>query len=115
MIRIMAVLLLMFSTDANANQQQEIEHLLLFVATTSCMYERNGSFHNGADARNHINKKYQYYKNKVKSSEDFIKYAATKSSISGSKYKIHCAESSPINSSDWLLTELKVYREKHTK
>ncbi|MDQ6976002.1 MAG: DUF5329 domain-containing protein [Mariprofundaceae bacterium] len=110
MIRIMAVLLLIFSTGANANQEDEIKHLLMFVATTSCTYERNGSFHNGGEARNHINKKYQYYKNKVKSTEDFIKYAATKSSISGRKYKIHCAQSATINSSDWLLEELKIYR-----
>lgn len=97
-------------TTAVADTQQEIAHLLSFVETTSCKYERNGTMHGGREARDHMNRKYQHYRGKVKTTEDFIKYSATKSMISGKQYKIHCPDSETVNASDWLLTELQDYR-----
>ncbi len=102
--------LVLYSNSAYADSQQEIEYLLQFVEQTPCTYERNGSSHSGAEAKNHIQKKYEYYKDKVETAEDFIKYSATESTFSGKKYKIHCANEATINSSDWLLGELQVYR-----
>ena len=93
-----------------ADTQAEIDHLLSFVANTSCQYDRNGTIYEGTEARNHINMKYEHYKRKVKTAEDFIKYSATKSMISGRKYKIHCPGSETVNASDWLLEELHHYR-----
>jgi len=93
-----------------ADTRAEIDHLLNFVANTSCEYDRNGTVHEGAEARDHINRKYEYYKKKVRTAEDFIKYSATKSMISGRKYKIHCPGSETVNASDWLLEELHHYR-----
>ena len=95
---------------AFADTQQEIQHLLEFVAETSCQYERNGTIYNGLEARDHINMKYEYYKKKVKSTEDFIKYSATSSKMSGKKYKIHCPDSDEMDSSQWLLDELHTFR-----
>ena len=69
--------------------QNEIDHLLGFVANTACQYDRNGTIHNGPEARDHINRKYEYYKKNVKTAEDFVKYSATKSKMSGRSYKIH--------------------------
>jgi len=102
--------LVLYSNGAYADPQQEIKHLLQFVEQTSCTYERNGSLHSGAEAKDHIQKKYEYYEDKVKTAEDFIKYSATESTFSSKKYKIHCANEATINSSDWLLSELQVYR-----
>jgi len=96
-----------------ADTQAEIDHLLNFVANTSCEYDRNGTVHKGTEARDHINMKYEHYKKRVKTAEDFIKYSATKSMISGRKYKIHCADSETVNASDWLLDELHHYRASH--
>jgi len=93
-----------------ADTQAEIDYLLSFVANTSCQYDRNGTIYEGAEARNHINMKYEHYKRKVKTTEDFIKYSASKSMISGRKYKIHCPDSETVNASDWLLKELHNYR-----
>ena len=91
--------------------QQEIDHLLNFVANTDCQYDRNGTIHNGPEARDHINRKYEYYKKDVKTAEDFVKYSATKSKMSGRSYKIHCASEEAVNSSEWLLQELQAFRE----
>jgi hypothetical protein len=93
-----------------AATQDEIDHLLNFVATTDCQYERNGTLHSGKEAVEHINKKYAYYLDDIKSTEDFIKYSATKSSMSGKYYKIHCKNTAAVNSQDWLTTELTAYR-----
>ena len=94
-----------------ADTQQEINHLLAFVANTTCQYERNGSVYDGVRAEQHINRKYEYFKDKINSAEDFIKYSATKSTMSGKHYKIHCDNIATQNSSDWLLNELKKYRD----
>jgi len=104
----------LFTGTAIADTQQEIDHLLAFVAGTTCQYERNGSVYDGARAEQHIKKKYEYFKNKINSAEDFIKYSATKSTMSGKQYKIHCENMATQNSSDWLLNELKKYRDNQT-
>ena len=93
-----------------ADTQQEIDHLLGFVGKTNCEYVRNGSSHTGLEAKEHINKKYAYYKDQIHSAEDFIKYSATKSEMSGRKYKVLCPGKSTQDSSEWLLDELKHYR-----
>ena len=102
--------ILLFSANAHASSKTEIGHLLEFVATTDCQYERNGSFHSGMEAVEHIKKKYDYYVDDIKTAEDFIKYSATKSVMSGKYYLAHCANNAPIKSRDWLLNELKEYR-----
>ena len=109
--KIFIILLSTFSLDVIASTQDEINHLLSFVASTDCKYERNGTMHNGKKAVEHINNKYEYYSDDIESTEDFIKYSATKSKMSGKYYKIHCRSNAPVKSQDWLLGELKVYRQ----
>ncbi len=103
----------MFTINVFAATQDEINHLLNFVASTDCKYERNGTMHNGKEAVGHINKKYAYYNDDIKSTEDFIEYSATKSKMSGKYYKIHCNNKVSIKSQDWLLIELMTYRKAH--
>jgi len=93
-----------------ADPGQEIDHLLEHVRNTDCQYDRNGTIYNGSAARDHINMKYEYYKDEVKTAEDFIKYAATESKLSGKKYRILCPGSDVEYASDWLLDELELYR-----
>jgi len=102
---------LLVADDQQEVTQQEIDHLLGFVANMACKYDRNGSIHNGPEARDHINRKYEYYKKDVKTAEDFVKYSATKSKMSGRSYKIHCPGEEAVSSSEWLLQELQAFRE----
>ena len=105
---VLAILLL--SGMVAADTTGEIQHLLGFVAASPCKFERNGSVHDGPEARDHIKRKYEYYRDKVKTAEDFIKYSATRSKLSGKKYKIDCPGFDQMNTSDWLLNELSEYR-----
>ena len=47
-------ILLFFSTNIFADTKMEIDHLLDFVAKTTCKYERNGTLHAGPEAKEHI-------------------------------------------------------------
>lgn len=108
--KIYALAILFLVTTANSSTQDEINHLLNFISETQCQYERNGTMHTGKEAKEHIQKKYNYYEDDIKSAEDFIKLSATKSSMSGRHYKIHCPDLPELNSSEWLLKELHAFR-----
>src|SRR4051812_34763207 len=91
--------------------QAEIEQLLTRLASSGCEFERNGSWHNGAEARKHIERKYQYLlkKNLVASTEDFVSLAASQSSVSGKPYHVKCGNVQ-VTSSQWMSDQLKQVR-----
>ncbi len=92
------------------NPQHEINQLLSFIENTACHYQRNGKVHTGTEALKHIKKKYSYYRDEIHSAEDFIRLAATKSTLSGKSYTVHCDNSKQITSQDWLTLELAALR-----
>ena len=110
MSKIALLVLVALSFHVSASVQTEIQHLLNFIAVSECHYERNGTMHDASAAVNHIKKKYDYFSDEIKTSEDFIQYAATKSSFSGKYYQIHCEGNDVIRSQDWLLRELSRFR-----
>jgi len=102
--------MLLISTSIYAGTQEEIDYLLAFVSNTDCQYNRNGTVYDGKAARDHISMKYEYYQDKIRTTEDFILYSATRSKISGQKYSIKCPGSEVVYANDWLLKELENYR-----
>ncbi len=113
MCRLVKVLLIfmvcMFSAAAYASMENEIDHLLNFIKTSDCVFVRNNSRHAPDEAVKHIEKKYNYLKKRIHSAEDFIKGAATGSSMSGKPYMIIC-EGREMKTADWLYAELDRYR-----
>ena len=93
-----------------SSTQQEINHLLQFVQETPCQYERNGSIHTGQEAVEHITKKYRYFEDDTETAEDFIELSATKSTLSGRHYQVHCPNQASQTSKHWLLAELTKFR-----
>jgi len=113
MNKLLMSLLLWFALGSSlsaASTNDEIEHLLNFVADSGCTFERNGSDYDSVEARAHIQRKYNHIKDKVNNTEDFIKYAASKSSMSGRKYHATCSGQT-ITSEGWLTQELARYRQ----
>lgn len=92
--------------------QAEIVHLLDYVATPGCQFQRNGSWHEGAEARKHLRKKYDYLlkRNLVANAESFIEHAATESSMSGKSYLVKCGGGKPVASAAYLKEELGRFR-----
>jgi hypothetical protein len=104
-----AALFLLLMPVAQADMQKEILHLLQYVENSGCEFERNDSVYDSGEARSHMERKYNYVKSRVNNAEEFIKYAATESSMSGKKYYVTC-NGARQTSSEWLHNELSGYR-----
>ena len=97
--------------DVPPEQKAEVDYLLEYVSKSGCEMNRNGSRHKGEAAVSHIQKKYDYFRDDIKSTEDFIEYSATKSTMSGKYYMVECEGQESMKTQDWLLDALQVYRE----
>ena len=87
----------------------EIDHLLEFVGTSSCTFVRNGTEYPADKAREHLAGKYKFVGSRIASAEDFIKYLATGSSMSGEPYHVKCGKTDALSGA-WLADELRRYR-----
>lgn len=103
-----------FAADLPATSRAEIDALLNRLGTSGCQFNRNGSWYSSADAKAHLAKKLNYLveKNKLDGTEQFIKLAASSSSMSGTPYQVRCGDSQPVASQTWLTTELQTIRAK---
>ena len=92
--------------------QAEITHLLEFVQSSQCEFNRNGTWYSGHDARLHLEMKNSQFirRGLIRKAEDFIANAATRSSVSGRSYQIRCQDGKKVSSSRWLTEELQRYR-----
>jgi Family of unknown function (DUF5329) len=90
----------------------EIDALLQAVEDSDCEFYRNGSWYDGKAAQSHLRHKYELLAgaNRIKTAEDFIDKAASKSSLSGRAYAVQCSGSEAASSSDWLRRVLACYR-----
>ena len=105
-----SLLLALTAVPVLADTRDEIRHLLQYVEINGCEFERNGTVYDSGEARAHMERKYNYVKSRVDVAEDFIRYAATESSMSGKKYHVTC-NGIKRASADWLQEELSRYRE----
>ncbi|MDM8546142.1 DUF5329 family protein [Candidatus Venteria ishoeyi] len=96
--------------DVPVSQQAEVKYLLDFIKNSECLMERNGKRHAGIEALAHIQKKYKHFKDKIQSTEDFIQYSASQSTLTSKQYIVHCTAAKTISSQQWLLNALKSYR-----
>jgi hypothetical protein len=92
-----------------ASPEAEIDHLLTFIAGSPCAFIRNGVAYDGAQAMGHIKDKYQHYREDIRSAEDFIALAASKSAMSGKPYLVQC-DGAEMPAADWLTQELSAFR-----
>ncbi|WP_417917190.1 DUF5329 family protein [Candidatus Electronema sp. JC] len=110
---LLTVLSLLLPLSAPAQQlSPEISRLISFVETSSCQFNRNGAWHSSSEAAAHIRRKYEAALGKglVHSAEDFIRAAASQSSLSGAPYTVQCQGGPVIRCADWLTGELRRIR-----
>ena len=89
----------------------EIAYLIDFIRHSSCTFIRNGSEYDGGEAADHIQAKYDHFKDEIKSVDDFIARAASKSMLSGKPYEVRCAGKTML-AADWIRTEDANYKAK---
>jgi hypothetical protein len=100
-----------------AQNREEVVHLLEYVEHSKCQFNRNGTWHESRDARQHLQKKYDYLDRKglAPDAESFIERAASLSSVSGRAYEVRCADGKAMPSASWLNDELARFRKAHVK
>lgn len=91
----------------------EINFLLTAMGASGCEFFRNGTWYEAQQAQAHLSKKYQWLvaRDRVRTAEEFIELAATRSSLSGQAYAVRCAGKAPVSSNSWLTEQLRLYRE----
>lgn len=109
------ILMVVIVPRSMAGQQTDdldstVQHLITFVKESDVTFERNRSRYNGSEAAKHINKKYEHFKDEIDTPEKFIELCATGSLMTGKPYVIITKEGEQLSSSEWLYTELQVYR-----
>lgn len=101
------------SADVSPAANPEIRHLLSYIEGCGCQFCRNGSWYKDTKVvRKHVELKYGYFmkKGQIRSTEDFIKWSASKSEMSGKPYLVKCGDGSPLFLAQWLSDELERYR-----
>lgn len=94
--------------------RREIAGLIGALDGSTCRFQRNGSWHDAAEARAHLQRKYDYLlkKDKVDTAEQFIERAASQSSMSGKPYRIACPGQPEQTAAVWFGARLKALRQR---
>lgn len=117
MPRVFAIALLTFAIAANAGDRApaetaRIEHLLAIVASLhDAQFIRNGKSYDSAAAVQHLRLKLRAAGSRVKTAEDFIRYCASASSVSGRPYEIRFFDGRLVRSADFLQQRLLEFDE----
>jgi hypothetical protein len=92
--------------------KQEIDALIAALPASKCEFQRNGKWYGAADARSHLQRKYDYLlkKNLVNTAEQFIERAASESSMSGREYRVRCPGQGEQSSETWFRAQLQRLR-----
>ena len=100
------------SAAPSATAKREIQGLMDALSTSSCEFQRNGTWHGRDEARKHLQRKYDYLlkKNLVDTAEQFIERAASKSSMSGKAYQVRCPGQPAQPAATWFTAKLKTLR-----
>jgi len=99
------------SASPSAKAKAEIAELMDALSNSGCRFQRNGSWHDAAEARAHLQRKYDYLlkKDKVDTAEQFIERAASTSSMSGRAYRVRC-NGREQDAASWFNGQLKRLR-----
>jgi len=100
------------AADIPDRARGEIEGLLGSLGKSSCQFYRNGTWHDGRAAENHLRTKLDYLLShgQIHNAEEFIAEAATKSSLSGEPYQVRCPGEPQQQSASWLGQRLRESR-----
>ena len=93
------------------NTGEIIAYLLDEVAKSHLTFIRNGTEYSGQEAADHVRSKYEYFKSRIKSPEDFIQVCASQSLVSGKPYLVSTAQGR-IPVAKWLRAILTEHKKK---
>ncbi len=100
------IFILLFINAFAISEYEKIQFLLKEIEFSELIFIRNGVEYNSKKAREHWENKLIHAGDKIKTAEDFIKYIASRSSLSGKPYLIKFPDGNIISSEDWLRQKL---------
>lgn len=103
---------LLAAPPADSETSREITYLMTAVHSSPSTFIRNGTTHPGPAAADHMKAKADYYRNDIKTAEDFIRLAATKSALTGALYLVRHPDGMQEPCGVWLTRLLQTYRAK---
>ncbi len=89
-----------------------ITYLLAYVKNSDVVFIRNNREHTPHEAATHMRRKYEHFKDQIKTPEDFILFAGTKSLMTGRVYQVRMKDGKTILTQKWLEDALAKYRKK---
>ncbi len=93
--------------ETGASEAQRIEQLIRAVEELpNAKFLRNGSAYDAKAAADHLRLKLRNAGARVKTAEDFIRFCASKSSVSGKPYRIRFADGTTQTSEAFLRAKL---------
>ena len=94
----------------DTSETAKIQYLIASVeALEGAKFIRNGSEYEARSASDHLRLKLKVAGKKVKTAEDFIKYCASKSSITGEPYWMRFADGTTVKSEVYFRDKLKAF------
>ena len=90
------------NSQRNKTLEDTVDYLIATVAGSDLVFVRNDKEHTPTDAAEHMQRKYDHFRNKIKTPEDFIRLAASKSLISGKPYTIRFPDGEVRRCDAWL-------------
>jgi Family of unknown function (DUF5329) len=117
LVRVFVLLVMCSALSAPAAEslEQTIAFLLHRIETADANFIRNGQTHTSQEAVAHVRAKYEHFKEQIKTPEDFIRLAATKSLLTGQPYLVRSRDGEEMPLSSWLSNALREHREKEGK
>ena len=89
-------------------ENEKIEQLILAIQNLkSAQFNRNGTLYDAETASKHLKMKWNKAGNSIKTAEDFIDKIASKSSMTGTEYKIVYDNGKEITTKKFLYDKLK--------
>ena len=108
---LLTILCLPLAVSADMDRTlHEIQHLMDYIAGSQCRFIRNGKTYDAEAAQAHIQRKYDHIRRRVRTTEDFIDLAASRSTMSGEPYRVQCGAETLL-CADWLRAELERRRQ----
>jgi hypothetical protein len=100
---------------AEESLEQSIDYLLDYIAKSDATFIRNRQSHSPAEAVAHIKAKYEHFKNEIRTPEDFIRLAASKSLLTGKPYLVRAPDGKEMHLDEWLTAALKAHHAKTSR
>jgi agmatine/peptidylarginine deiminase len=97
---------------AEEDLESTIDYLLAYVKNADVVFIRNDREHTSDEAAAHMQRKYEHFKDQIKTPEDFIRLAGTKSLMTGKAYQIRMKDGKTMLTQKWLEDALEKYRTK---